>query len=47
MNYGAIALGSAVTAAREIVALKEENRQLKDRLAAIEQKLEAINTALG
>lgn len=47
MNYGAIALGSAVTAAREIVALKEENQQLKDRLVAIEQKLEAINNALG
>ena len=46
MNYGAIALGSAVTAAREIVALKEENQQLKSRLAAIEQKLDAINNAL-
>lgn len=47
MDYKAIALGAAVIDAREIVALKEENRQLKERLAAIEQKLEAINNALG
>jgi len=30
-----------VTAAREIVALKEENEQLKQRLAAIEARLNA------
>ena len=54
MDYGAIALGSAVTAAREIVTLKEkvqtleeENQSLKERLANIEATLERINTALG
>ena len=39
LNYEAVAVASAVTAAREIVALKEENAQLKARLAAIEERL--------
>ena len=39
MNYGAIALGSAVTAAREIVELKKKNEELEARLAALEAKL--------
>ena len=39
MNYGAIALGSAVTAAREIVELKKKNAELEARLAALEAKL--------
>ena len=39
LDYGAIATVSAVTAAKEIVKLKQENEQLKARLAAIEAAL--------
>ena len=39
LDYGSAALISAVTAAKEIVALKKENEDLKQRLAAIEAKL--------
>jgi hypothetical protein len=39
LDYSSVALASAVTAAKEIVRLKEENEQLKQRLAAIESKL--------
>ena len=39
LDYGSAALISAVSAAREIVDLKKENEQLKQRLAAIEAKL--------
>ena len=39
LDYGAVATVSAVTAAKEIVKLKQENEQLKARLAAIEAAL--------
>lgn len=39
LDYESAALISAVTAAKEIVALKKENEDLKQRLAAIEAKL--------
>lgn len=39
LDYSAVSVVSAVTAAKEIVALKEENRQLKERLARIEAAL--------
>lgn len=41
LDYSAISIVSAVTAAREIVALKAENAQLKSRLDAIEARLNA------
>lgn len=40
LDYSAVSVVSAVTAAKEIVALKEENRQLKERLARIEAALD-------
>jgi hypothetical protein len=39
LDYSAAALASAVTAAKEIAKLKEENENLKRRLSAIEEKL--------
>ena len=39
LDYGAVATVSAVTAAKEIVKLKQENEQLKARLAAVEAAL--------
>lgn len=39
LDYGSAALISVVSAAKEIVALKKENEDLKQRLAAIEAKL--------
>jgi hypothetical protein len=39
LNYSGVALASAVEAAKEIVKLKAENAELKERLAAIEAKL--------
>ena len=39
MDYSSIALASSVEAAKEIVKLKAENAELKERLAAIEAKL--------
>jgi cell division protein FtsB len=40
--YQSAALASAVTAAREIVKLKTENAELKQRLDAIEARLQAL-----
>lgn len=37
LNYGSVALASAVAAAREIVKLKEENRALRERLERLEK----------
>lgn len=45
--YQSVALASAVTAAREIVALKEENKSLKSRVEALEKKIEALVDALN
>lgn len=45
LDYNAISIVSAVTAAREIVALKEENAQLKQRLDAIEARLQLLENA--
>lgn len=42
VDYSSISIVSAVTAAREIVKLKQENEQLKQRLALIEEKLSKI-----
>jgi predicted nucleic acid-binding Zn-ribbon protein len=42
LNYQAASIVSAVTAAKEIVALKRENKELKQRLADIESKLATI-----
>ena len=42
LSYGSVALASAVTAAREIVKLKTENAELKQRLDAIEARLQAL-----
>lgn len=42
IDYSSISIVSAVTAAREIVKLKQENEQLKQRLALIEEKLSKI-----
>ena len=39
LDYSSTALISSVVAAREIVKLKQENEELKQRLAAIEEKL--------
>jgi hypothetical protein len=39
LDYSAASIASAVTAAREIVKLKQENAELKQRLAAIEARL--------
>lgn len=39
LDYNAINTVSAITAAREIVKLKQENEELKQRLAAIEARL--------
>lgn len=39
LDYGSAALISAVVDAREIVKLKQENEELKQRLAAIEERL--------
>lgn len=40
LNYDAVSIVSAVTAAKEIVKLKQENAKLKERLAAIEAILD-------
>lgn len=40
LNYDAVSVVSAVTAAKEIVKLKQENAELKERLAAIEAMLD-------
>jgi hypothetical protein len=40
LDYGAASLISAVTAAREIVTLKEENRLLKERIERLERLIE-------
>ena len=45
LDYNAISIVSAVTAVREIVALKEENAQLKQRLDAIEARLQLLENA--
>ena len=39
LMYDKVSTVSAISAAKEIVKLKEENEQLKNRLAAIEEKL--------
>lgn len=39
LDYSSVALISAVTDAREIVKLKQENAELKERIAAIEARL--------
>lgn len=43
LNYSSTALISAVTAAREIVKLKQENEQLKERLSDLEDKINNFN----
>jgi len=43
LDYSGISIASAVTAAREIVKLKEENQTLKNRLAAIESQLGIVH----
>lgn len=40
LDYSATALISSVTAAREIVKLKQENEELKQRLSILEEKLD-------
>ena len=42
MDYGAAAMAAGVTACREIVELKEENKELKKRVSYLEKELEAI-----
>lgn len=43
LDYSSTALISAVTAAREIVKLKQENEQLKQRLSDLEDKINNFN----
>jgi len=47
MAYDKIALMSAVSAAREIVALKEKNKALRETVDALERKLDKIMEKLG
>lgn len=46
MDYGSVALASAVTAAKEIVELKKENNALKERIEALEARLQLIENKL-
>lgn len=43
LDYNAISIVSAVTAAREIVKLKQENEQLKERISNLEDKVNNFN----
>lgn len=43
LDYNAISIVSAVTAAREIVKLKQENEQLKERISNLEDKINNFN----
>ena len=43
LDYNAISIVSAVTAAREIVKLKQENEQLKQRISNLEDKINNFN----